>query len=219
MPSDTPHQHDPIPADAPSASDLRAREELILGKPPRIPPLTPSEFSKEASESVAALQSAVSLPPSDKVSAFVATMLRHPALYWRYVGLALQLFGGALSPRDRELAVLRTGWLCKAPNEWGEHVSIGKRVAKLTQEEIERVTRGSAAPGWDEHDRAILRATEELLGEAMISDETWAVLSQRLDEKQLIELPLLIGQYQGVTFVQNSLRVRLSPDNPGLSAR
>jgi alkylhydroperoxidase family enzyme len=132
--------------------------------------------------------------------------------------LAFQLYGGKLSPRDRELVVLRIGWLCKAPYEWGEHVKIGKRVG-LTQEEIERATRGSTAPGWGEDDRAIVRAAEELHQDAMIADETWEVLSRRLDEQQLIELPLLVGQYQGLAYLQNALRLRLIPGNPGLSAR
>jgi alkylhydroperoxidase family enzyme len=145
-------------------------------------------------------------------------MLRHPDLYRRHVELAFQLYGGKLSPRDRELVVLRIGWLCKAPYEWGEHVKIGKRVG-LTPEEIERATCGSTAPGWGEHDRAIVRAAEELHEDAMISDETWEVLSRRLDEQQLIELPLLVGQYQGLAYLQNALRLRLIPGNPGLSAR
>jgi 4-carboxymuconolactone decarboxylase len=219
MPSNVPRQGAFVASESESAFDTRAREALILGKPPRIPPLQPGELSREAVETVAILRKAVSLPPSEYVPEFTATMLRHPALSRRHIELGLQLFGGALSPRDRELAVLRTGWLCKAPFEWGEHVAIGKRVAGLTQEEIERVTHGSTATGWNEDDRAILRAAEELHEEAMISDETWSVLSRRLDERQLIELPILIGQYHGIAYVQNALRVRLLPENLGLSAR
>lgn len=198
--------------------DERARQALILGQPPRIAPLKPSELGKEAAESALALRKAASAPASDEVTEFTATMLRHPALYQRQTELAFQLYGGALSARDRELVILRTGWLCKAPYEWGEHVRIGKRVG-LTPEEIERVTRGSTASGWDENDRAILSAVEELSENAMISDETWAILARRLDEKQLIELPVLVGQYQGLAYLQNALRLRLIPGNPGLSAR
>jgi 4-carboxymuconolactone decarboxylase len=219
VPSNTPRPDDCVAAAPRSALDTRARDALIYGRPPRIPPLQPSEISQEAFETTAALRKAVSLPPSDEVPEFVATMLRHPALYRRHTELALQLFGGTLSLRDRELVILRTGWCCQAPYEWGQHVVISKRVAGLTQEVIERVTQGSAAPGWDEHDRAILRATEELLEDAMISDETWHVLSGILDEKQLIELPLLIGQYQGIAYVQNALRMRMMPGHSGLSAR
>jgi alkylhydroperoxidase family enzyme len=53
----------------------------------------------------------------------------------------------------------------------------------------------------------------------MISDATWGALAQHLDEQQLIELPVVIGQYQAVAYYQNSLRLRLHSGNAGLSAR
>jgi alkylhydroperoxidase family enzyme len=218
MRNNTPGQPDSVDAASQSGSDMRAREALILGQPPRISPLKQSELGKEASETALALRKAASGGTSDEVTEFTATMLRHPALYRCHVALGIQLYGGALAPRDRELAVLRIAWLCKAPYEWGEHVKIGKRVG-VTSEEIERVIRGSSASGWSEDDRAMIRAVEELIDDAMISDETWAILSRRLDEKQLIELPLLIGNYVALAYFQNSLRLRLISGNPGLSAR
>jgi 4-carboxymuconolactone decarboxylase len=218
MSNHTPRQSDSVAAGPQSAFDMRARDALILGKPPRIAPLEASELGKEASETALALRKAATGTASDEVTEFTATMLRHPALYRCHVALGIQLYAGALVPRDRELAVLRIAWLCKAPYEWGEHVKIGKRIG-LTPEEIERAIHGSTAPGWNEHDRAIVRAAEELLEDAMISDETWAILSRRLDEKQLIELPLLVGNYVALAYFQNSLRLRLIPGNPGLSAR
>jgi alkylhydroperoxidase family enzyme len=147
------------------------------------------------------------------------TMLRHPGLFARQAEIGVQLIGkGVLSARDRELAILRVGWLCQAPYEWGEHVIIAKKLG-ITSDEIEAITIGSGAPGWSEHEAAILRAVEELLADAMISDATWDVLAKRLDERQLIELPSLIGQYQAVAYYQNSLRLRLHGGNLGLRAR
>lgn len=149
----------------------------------------------------------------------ISTLLRHPKLFARLTDVGIELLGrGALDPRDRELAILRGAWLCQAPYEWGEHVLVGKSVG-LTSEEIERVTEGSSAPGWTEHEAAILRAVEELRSTAQITDETWATLEKRLDERQLIELPILIGQYQLVAYYQNALRLRLHDGNEGLSAR
>jgi alkylhydroperoxidase family enzyme len=153
------------------------------------------------------------------LSEIMRTMLRHPDLFVREIDIGVQLLTrGALCDRDRELAILRIGWLCQAPYEWGEHVLVAKHVG-VTSEEIERLIRGSAAPGWSEHDQAILRAAEELFADAMISDATWATLSKRLDERQLIELPIVIGQYQVVAYYQNSLRLRLHNGNLGLKAR
>src|SRR5262249_2898421 len=128
------------------------------------------------------------------------------------------LGNGTLPARARELVILRIGWLCRAPYEWGEHVELAKR-AGISTEEIERVTRGSASDGWNDPNRALLQAVEELFADAMISDATWAVLAHHFDEKQLIELPILVGQYQTVAYFQNSLRLRLQRGNRGLRAR
>jgi alkylhydroperoxidase family enzyme len=202
-----------------SVSDISARQDYITGKPPRIPPLTPEELGQDAVANMNSLRKGISATASNTVTDYVATMMRHPELYQTHVAVALKLFNGTLTVRDRELAILRTGWLCQAPFEFGEHVKLGKRLASLSDEEIERVIQGSSAPSWSEHDRAVVRAAEGLHDDAMVSDETWAVLAESMNEKQLIELLMVIGHYQKVAFIQNSLRIRLTPDNPGLTAR
>lgn len=203
-------------------ADTQAREAYITGRPPRIPPMTPEEIGslgKEAADMVWNLRAALSLPQTGTLPDFITTMLRHPGLYQTHLGLGLFLFKGAMTVRDRELAILRTGWLCQAPYEWGEHVKIGKNLAGVTDEEIGRVMTGSTAEGWNTHERALLRAVEELHADAMISDETWAVLAQDMNQQQLIELPVLVGQYMGVAFLQNSIRAKPMEGNSGLSAR
>jgi alkylhydroperoxidase family enzyme len=149
----------------------------------------------------------------------VLTMLHHADLFALHTDVGLQLLArGALSFREREFAVLRIAWLCQAPYEWGEHVMVGKRFG-LTSDDIARVINGPDAEGLDEHESAILRAVDELHGDAMISDATWRTLAKRLDERQLIELPIIVGQYQTVAYYQNSLRLRLHTGNAGLKAR
>jgi alkylhydroperoxidase family enzyme len=108
--------------------------------------------------------------------------------------------------------------LCQAPYEWGEHVLVGKRFG-LTSDDIQHAIDGPDATGMDEHESAILRAVDELHSDAMISDATWNTLAKRLDERQLIELPIIVGQYQSVAYYQNSLRLRLHTGNLGLKAR
>jgi alkylhydroperoxidase family enzyme len=225
--------------------DLQRREALVLGDGPRIQPLGVEELTGDLMQMIermmqinAAIQSrdkevltnVISHQEADASSGTLAaklgnlpeimrTMLRHPNLFLRHTDTGIQLLTqGALSGRDRELAILRIAWLCQAPYEWGEHLLIAKKLG-LRSEDFERVTQGSDAPGWSEHEQAIVRATEELYENAMISDATWATLSNRLDDRQLIELPILVGQYQSVAYYQNSLRLRLHDGNLGLKAR
>lgn len=232
-------------ADLTANVKLSEREALTPGSEPRIQPLDVEELTDDLMQIVsrmAQVNSAIDSrdqelltdlisdhaagTPTSGISSqlanlpeIVRTMLRHPDLFARQTDIGIQLLGqGALSGRDRELAILRIGWLCRAPYAWGEHVFIAKKFG-ITSEEIERITHGSNAPGWSEHEQAILRAAEELHGNAMISDATWATLSIRLNDQQLIELPIVIGQYQTVAYYQNSLRLRLHDGNLGLKAR
>jgi 4-carboxymuconolactone decarboxylase len=204
------------------AEETQRREEHVLGKPPRIAPLDVDAIAEAAVESTRRIrQAAGSTTPvsAATIPELVSTLMRHPDLFQRVADLSIQLQGrGVLAPRDRQLAILRTTWLCQAPYAWGEHVVHSKRIG-LTSEEIERVTQGSFAPGWGEDERAILLAVEELYEDAMISDATWEVLSKRLDEKQLFELLVLVGQFTTVAYFQNALRLRLAPGNIGLRAR
>jgi len=74
-------------------------------------------------------------------------------------------------------------------------------------DELTRIAMGPAAPGWDPFDAALLRAVDELHDDSRLTDGTWAVLADRYDDKQLIELPMLVGQYHLVAFTMNTLRL------------
>lgn len=200
-------------------NDTSARQREIVGHPPRIAPLRTEEMGEEAQAIATRLRVAAGASARGEVPEYVATFLKHPSLYQKHVELGTELLAhGTLSPRQRELAVLRTGWLCGAPYEWGEHVAIGKR-AGISEAEIERIVEGSHASGWNAQDRAVLRAAEELRAEAMITDRTWTDLTAFLNEQQLIELVYVIGNYTKVAYFHNALRLRLQQGNPGLQAR
>jgi alkylhydroperoxidase family enzyme len=197
------------------------RQEFIAGRPPRLPALPPEERS-ERQQSVLDDISMVVVDgvrkPREDVQA-LEILIRHSELYLAHMGIAkIFLSEGEMSIRDRELAVLRIGWLSQAPFEWGSHVKIAKRNG-VTAEEVERVTVGSSAPEWNQRDRAIIRAMEELHFDSMISDETWADLQAFYNDKKLIELVILAGQYKTVAYYQNALRLPLAAGNMGLLAR
>jgi 4-carboxymuconolactone decarboxylase len=190
----------------------------VVGDPPRIEPLAHESMQPEQLRIIDQLNASLDLETPEDIPEYFRTMIKHPALFRCQLETGTAIFSGAIPPRERELAVLRVGWLCRAPYEWGEHVALGKRFG-LSTREIERVIQGSSAPGWNEHDAAILRGVEELLADCAIADQTWNVLAKSWDEKQLIEFPTMVGAYVATAFQQNALRMRLAPDNPGLSAR
>src|SRR6202011_4413931 len=99
--------------------------------------------------------------------------------------------------------------------EWGQHVKLA-RAAGISEEEIRRVAEGPGAAGWTPLEVALLRAADELHGDACISDSTWAALADTYSTEQLIEVPMLVGQYHLVSFTLNSLGVQREAGVPGL---
>ena len=113
-----------------------------------------------------------------------------------------------LPPRERELLILRTGWLCQAEYEWGQHVVFGKK-AGLTDPEIARIKEGPDVAGWAPFDATLLRAADELHAQAFISDSTWAALSERYNTEQLMDAVFAVGTYTLVSMALNTFGVQL----------
>lgn len=205
---------------------IAERHGEVLGQPPRIAPVDRAEAGAEVQETTRQLIGAISgrsdmpAPPVEAIPEIMFTLCRFPKLWQAVMDVTKPLQGPAsvLPPRDRKLAILRTGWLCQAPYEFGEHVAQARRMG-FTAEEVEAVIAGPRGPDWTEHERAILAAVEELHANAMVSDATWTQLAQRFDDEQMFELLVLIGQFTATAYFQNSLRLRLEANNAGLAAR
>jgi alkylhydroperoxidase family enzyme len=176
---------------------------------PRIAPLAPEDEDDQARELLAGAGA-----PGAPAANIFTTLVRHPGLFRKWLPFGGKLLAGKLAARERELLILRTGWRCRSEYEWGQHVLIGRH-AGLSDEEIGRVQDGPDAPGWDPFDVALLRAADELHDDGCIADATWAVLAGRYDQRQLIELPMLVGHYHLVAFPLNSLGVQREPGVPG----
>lgn len=198
--------------------EAASRHGQVLAGGPRIEAIANDRIDAQSWDLVNTLRAAAGAPPTDDMPAFMRLMAKHPPLFHRQMEMGNVLFNGRIPPREREIAVLRISWLAGAAYEWGEHVEIGKR-AGLSTAEIDLITRGSSAEGWSMHDAAILRAVEELLADFAISDATWATLAASWDEPQMIELPMMIGQYLTTAFLLNSLHVQLGEGNRGLAHR
>ena len=113
----------------------------------------------------------------------------------------------ALPEREREIAILRTGYNCGSGYEWTQHREIGLR-AGLTEAEIAAIKQGPDEPAWSPIDRAILTACDELTRDFFVSDATWAALAE-LGDKRRMDLVMTVGQYTQVSMMLNSFGVQL----------
>jgi 4-carboxymuconolactone decarboxylase len=181
---------------------------------PRIPALPPDEWDPETRD---ALAQSLAGPDGSPLNIF-ATLANHPKLLKRWMVFANHVLSkSTLSPRHRELLILRTGWLCGSEYEWGQHVLLARR-CDITDEEIARVQAGPDAAGWDPFEAALLRAADDLHTDAMVSDATWAALAERYDTEQLLDTVFTVGQYHTVAFALNSCGVQLDAGVPGFDA-
>jgi alkylhydroperoxidase family enzyme len=140
------------------------------------------------------------------------TLAHHVDLYNRWSPLGqFILNGSSISPRHREMAMLRMGWLCQSPYEWSQHARIAKASAGMPEAEIHRIAEGPGAAGWSDLDRAVLAMADELRYDAMISDETWAELRKGYSDTQVMELLFTSAQYQLVSMALNTLGIQIEP--------
>lgn len=188
--------------------DTAAREEQVIAGGPRYAPLKLDEITPEGQEQVDEIRTAFSIPESRPFPDVSLITLRHPGMFKGQMVMGIELAArGTIPPRERELAILRLALLARAPFEWCEHVDIGKAFG-VTAEEIERVIDGSEAEGWSEHEAALLRAVEELIADHCMSDLTWDTLAKTYSEKQMLEVPMLVGAYLMTALQQNSLKIQ-----------
>jgi len=185
--------------------DVDVRTRL---KEPRITPLPESQWTEEQQKIINPRKI------NGRTLNLYPTLARNPKLADRWLTFAAYILReSTLSPRDREILILRIGWLCRSEYEFGQHTLIGKQ-AGLTDEEILRITKGPNAPGWSPFDATLLRAVDELHADAFITDTTWDVLAKRYDEKQLLDLIMTVGQYNLVSMFLNTTGVQLDKGVP-----
>lgn len=141
-------------------------------------------------------------------------LMNHPDLARRWMVFAAHVLGkSTLPPRDRELAILRIGWLNQAPYEWEQHVIIGKR-SGISDAEIEQIKQGPKA-GWNKHEAALMQAADDLFENSVVSDETWKALAEKYNTQQMMDVVFAIGQYNLVSWALNSFGVPLDDFLPG----
>jgi 4-carboxymuconolactone decarboxylase len=142
-------------------------------------------------------------------------LAHHPKLVKRWTPFAGHILGKQTLPfRDRELLILRIGWLNQAEYEFAQHELIAKR-GGVSDEDIGRIKQGPTAGGWSETERALMQAADDLYENSVVSDATWATLAKSYSTEQLIDAVFTIGQYNMVSWALNSFGVPLDDFLPG----
>jgi AhpD family alkylhydroperoxidase len=136
------------------------------------------------------------------------TLGRHRRLFRGWLRFAGRLMPfGALPRRETELVILRVAHLRGCAYEWEHHRHLGRR-AGVTSADLVWIEAGPDASGWSERERVILTAVDELHADGDLSDASWASLREHLDERQAIELVMLVGHYEMLATTIGTLRIQ-----------
>jgi AhpD family alkylhydroperoxidase len=158
-------------------------------------------------------------PDATELAPPLDTLARHPELARAYLGFSRHLlFTSSLSPRARELVILRTAAVTGSAFERAQHEEIARREG-IDDADIARVAEGADAPGWSPADAALLRGTDELLSTWAVSDATWDQLASDLDEHQLMDLVFTVGNYALLAMALRTFGVEPATDAPQPAAQ
>jgi len=169
---------------------------------PRITPVADADLTPEQSEALEAFR------PGPVLNIF-RTLAHAPKALSRF-----NAWGGYvlsrrndLPAREREIVILRTGFLCKSGYEFTQHTRIGLQ-SGLSEAEIGQIKAGPDA-GWGAADKALMQASDELHADQFITDATWAELRKHFGEKACMDVVFTVGQYTQVSMMLNTFGVQL----------
>jgi 4-carboxymuconolactone decarboxylase len=142
-------------------------------------------------------------------------LAHHPKLVKRWTPFAGHILGKQTLPfRDRELLILRIGWLNQAEYEFAQHELIARR-GGVSEADIARLKDGPKAAGWTEKEAALLQVADDLFDSSVVADETWETCAKHYSTEQLMDAVFTVGQYNLVSWALNSFGVPLDDFLPG----
>lgn len=172
--------------------------------PLRLTPLPANEWDDRARGALA------SLIPTDRANPsgagnVLSTLVRHPDLTGAYLPFnAYLLRNSTLSPRIREVALLRVVYRCNCEYLWAHHVPIAAR-AGLSPEDMSAIRSGNCP---DRHDQIVVQAVDDLTAESTITQATWEELGQVFTDEQRMDLVFTIGGYLLLAMAVNTFGVQ-----------
>jgi len=141
-------------------------------------------------------------------------LLHHPDLA---AALNAQLsmlmgLGNVLSPRLRELIIMRIGWQTGSDYEWTQHWRVAKMFG-IPERDLLAIRNWHYASCFDQADQAVLQATDDILQDGKVSSETWSQLEDSLgDVKQVLEVVIAICNWRTFSQLLMSIDIPLEED-------
>ncbi len=179
---------DRLPSAVPYAVAAHWTRQRLVGAEPRIAPLPAAPGAPGAN----VFRTFARNPPADALRNTVGRHIRDET---------------SLTPRHRELLIMRVGVVCRSEYEWAAHSRIGRQVG-MNDTDVARIIAGPTSPG-DALETQLLRAVDELNRDNAVADDTWTALEAALALPQLLDTLVTVGGFRSATFAINSAGVQL----------
>lgn len=177
---------------------------------PRIPPLPLEEWTDEQRKLVG--------PLAERTNGHnvIGLYVKHWDAFKARRAWSAHVLGptSTLTPRERELLIMRTGYVADSEYEWAQHKQPSLD-AGISLEEIERIKLGGSADGWTETEAVLLDLTDELVRTHTLSDPVWERLTAHLSTQQVMDAIFTVTHYLTVAIFLRSLNVQIDPGHTG----
>ena len=135
------------------------------------------------------------------------TFAHHPKLADLFSQLNIHLLSSNTLPvKQRQIAIMRTAWICKSTYMWSSHLRTSAR-AGLSPDMYLPIQRGAEDPYFSEFERLVMRATDELVNDKKLSETHWQALMQEWSNEQMLDFLFTVGVYVTVAGVMRSCGV------------
>ena len=138
-----------------------------------------------------------------------------PHVVRNFIKLGNSLIGRTeLSPKLRELTIMRIAKLCHSEYEWAQHTLVALEVG-VSQEKLDKIDSWGESDSFTEAERAVLQYVDEVAKNVKVTDETFAALRQYLNERSIVELTLAIGWWGMLARLLVPLEVEIDEQSAG----
>ena len=124
-----------------------------------------------------------------------------------------------LSPKLRELAILRVANLSGCRYEWLQHVSLAMLMG-ATRSQVDAIEKGTIhSECFDPVDQIVLEFSSEVIRDVRCSDAMLARIRAHLSPQEIVELVIAIGYYMMIARVCETTGVDIEPPSEQIASQ
>jgi 4-carboxymuconolactone decarboxylase len=183
---------------------------LPVDPPPRLAPVESEELTDESRAFLERWTGGI-FRRADS-NPVLLTFAHHPKLAEVFSQFNIHLLStNTLPVKLRQIAIMRTAWICKATYMWSSHLSTSIRCG-LQPDMFRPIQVGAEDPYFTEFERTVIRATEDLVRDQKIGEANWNALATQWNPQQLLDFMFTVGAYVTIAGVMRSAGVQRKPD-------